>query len=147
MNFWQPRRVCFSRRQKGYTQSPRKKKKLRRKNFFKVFLCTRQIQVGQVLQRIFGKCFRCKYTKTKSLWKFHFFSQNDVLHMYKADLTTLPRFFHQKGSETFAQGTRTMKSFEKLEKKTLFSEKIVADTLEEVWTTAMNFFWHRAQKI
>ena len=143
MKFWQPRWVCFSWKQISYTQSPKKKKNRSSKNQFssKCF-CVREKKL-QVCQKNYGNNFRGKYAENESLWIFHFFPQNDVVHMQKAVLTTAPGFFHHKSRNLSLKVHERWKTSEKW-KKTVFFKKIVADIVEWVWTAALKLFLYRA---
>ena len=112
--------LFFQKAERLHSKSQKAKKSFWAKNFFEVFLCTRQKQFWQVCQRIFGHYLSSKDSKTISLWVFQFFIRMMFYTCISLIWQPFLVFFHQKGSETFAGGTRTMKSFEKLEKNTFF---------------------------
>ena len=142
--FWQPRWDCFTEDREVTLKVPERKKiNIHRYSFpqsvsvFEKKYCKSAIEYSAFF-------FRRKYAKTKYLWSFHF-SLRIMFSICKRLIWQPFLFFPSKGLENFAQSKRTMKKFEKLE-KTLFSEKIFAETLELVWTNALSLFWHRAQK-
>ena len=65
--------LFFQKAERLHSKSQKAKKSFWEKNFFEVFLCTRQKQFWQVCQRIFGHYLSSKDSKTISLWVFQFF--------------------------------------------------------------------------
>ena len=124
MNFSQPRWICFSRRQKRYTQSPRKKKiYLQRNNFPQsVSFCVRKKKL-QVCRRIFGNYFLEKYKKTKFLWIFHF-SIRMMFSTCKKLIWQPLLVFSTKRLVNFRSKYENDETFREIGKKTLFPEKI-----------------------
>ena len=115
--------LFFLKADKLHSKSQKEKKSnLRRTNFPQKCFCVREKKL-HVCQKIYNNNFLGKYAKNNSLWIFHFFPQNDVVHMQKAVMTTVPSFFHHKARNISLKVQERWKTSEKWKKKNKFFQK------------------------
>ena len=127
--------LFFQKAEKRHWKSHKEKKQNFKSNFFNVFLCTRQIQFWQVCQRIFGHYFSSKYSKTKSLWVFHFYLRMVFSTCTRLIWQPFLVFFRQKARKLSIKVRERGKVSRNWKKKHFFSKIFLPDTLEWVWTT------------